>query len=103
MPRVVADLIVARFILASATKPMYFFGKFALVGLLTSLLSAGTATYFKLANLKDFIETPLPLLAVFSMMFASLSLLSGLLAELLVRVMYSQSGPPYKIRWTLGF
>ncbi|MFM9115753.1 MAG: glycosyltransferase family 2 protein [Planctomycetota bacterium] len=103
MPLVVADLIVARFILASATKPMYFFGKFALVGLLTSLLSAGTATYFKLANLKDFIETPLPLLAVFSMMFASLSLLSGLLAELLVRVMYSQSGPPYKIRWTLGF
>jgi glycosyltransferase involved in cell wall biosynthesis len=102
-PRVIADLIVARFILSSATKPMYFFGKFGLVGLLISLLSAGTAVYFKLANLKDFVETPLPLLAIFSLMFASLALLSGLLAELLVRVMYLQSGPPYKIRWTLGF
>jgi len=102
-PRVVADLIVARFLLASATKPMYFFGKFCVVGLVTALLSAGAAFYFKLANLKDFVETPLPLLAIFSLMFASLSLLSGLLAELLVRVLYLQSGPPYRIRWTLGF
>jgi glycosyltransferase involved in cell wall biosynthesis len=101
-PRVVADLIVARFMLASATKPMYFFGKFGLAGLMIALLSAGTAVYFKLANLKDFVETPLPLLAIFSLMFASLSMLSGLLAELMVRVMYLQSGPPYKIRWTLG-
>jgi glycosyltransferase involved in cell wall biosynthesis len=102
-PRVIADLIVARFMLASATKPMYFFGKFAAIGLLISLLSSSTAVYFKLASLKDFVETPLPLLAIFALMFASLSLLSGLLAELLVRVLYLQSGPPYKIRWTLGF
>lgn len=102
-PRVVADLIVARFLLASATKPMYFFGKFCVVGLVTALLSGGAAFYFKLANLKDFVETPLPLVAIFSLMFASLSLLSGLLAELMVRVLYLQSGPPYRIRWTLGF
>lgn len=102
-PRVVADLIVARFMLASSTKPMYFFGKFGVMGVMVTLLSTGAAVYFKLANLKDFVETPLPIVAVFSLMFASLSLLSGLLAELLVRVMYVQSGPPYKIRWTLGF
>jgi len=102
-PRVVADLIVAKFMLASATKPMYFFGKFGVMGLMITLFSTGAAVYFKLADQKDFVETPLPIVAVFSLMFASLSLLSGLLAELLVRVIYVQSGPPYKIRWTLGF
>lgn len=101
-PRVIADLIVARFLLSSSTKPMYFFGKFGLIGVAIGLLSAGAATYFKVTNQKDFVETPLPLLSIFSLMFASLSLLSGLLAEILVRVMFAQSGPPYKIRRTLG-
>jgi len=101
-PRVVADLLVARFLLASTSKPMYLFGKFSLVGLLVAAMSGGAALYFKLAGLKDFVQTPLPLLAIFSIMFASLAFLSGLLAELLVRIHFQQIGPPYKIRWTIG-
>jgi len=101
-PRVVADLLVARFLLASTSKPMYLFGKFSLVGLLVAATSGGAALYFKLAGLKDFVQTPLPLLAIFSIMFASLAFLSGLLAELLVRIHFQQIGPPYKIRWTIG-
>lgn len=101
-PRVVADLLVARFLLASTSKPMYLFGKFSLVGLLVAAMSGGAALYFKLAGLKDFVQTPLPLLAIFSIMFASLAFLSGLLAELLVRIYFQQIGPPYKIRWTIG-
>lgn len=101
-PRVVADLLVARFLLASTSKPMYLFGKFSLVGLLVAVISGGAALYFKLAGLKDFVQTPLPLLAIFSIMFSALAFLSGLLAELLVRIHFQQVGPPYKIRWTLG-
>lgn len=101
-PRVLADLLVARFLLASASKPMYLFGKFSLVGLLVALVSGGAALYFKFTGSKDFIQTPLPLLTVFSMMFASLAFLLGLLAELLVRIHFQQVGPPYKIRRTLG-
>lgn len=101
-PRVVADLLVARFLLASTSKPMYLFGKFSLVGLLVAAISGGAALYFKLSGLKDFVQTPLPLLAIFSTMFASLAFLSGLLAELLVRIHFQQVGPPYKIKWTLG-
>jgi len=81
---------------------MYLFGKFSLVGLLVAAMSGGAALYFKLAGLKDFVQTPLPLLAIFSIMFASLAFLSGLLAELLVRIHFQQIGPPYKIRWTIG-
>jgi len=101
-PRVVADLLVARFLLASTSKPMYLFGKLSLVGLLVAAISGGAALYFKLSGLKDFVQTPLPLLAIFSTMFASLAFLSGLLAELLVRIHFQQVGPPYKIKWTLG-
>lgn len=101
-PRVMADLLVARFLLSCTSKPMHFFGKFSAFGLLVAAVSAGFATYFKISDVKDFVETPLPLLAIFSMMFACLAFLSGLLAELLVRIHFQQSGPPYKIRWTAG-
>lgn len=101
-PRVLADLLVARFLLASTSKPMYLFGKFSIVGLIVALISGGAALYYKLAGLKDFIQTPLPLLTAFSLMFASLVFLLGLLAELLVRIHFQQVGPPYKVRWTLG-
>jgi glycosyltransferase involved in cell wall biosynthesis len=101
-PRVIADLLVARFLLAGTSKPMYLFGKFSLFGLAASICSGCLAVYFKVADLKDFVETPLPLIAIFSLMFSSLAFLSGLLAELLVRIHFQQIGPPYKIRWTLG-
>jgi dolichol-phosphate mannosyltransferase len=101
-PRVIADLLVARFLLNNSTKPMYFFGKFGLFGVSVSVLAASIAVYFKLANLRDFIETPLPLLAAFSAMFGVLAFLSGLLAELIVRISFQQSGPPYKVRFTIG-
>jgi len=102
-PRVLADLLVARFLLASTSKPMHLFGKFSLAGLLVAAVSGGTALYYKLADSKDFIQTPLPLISVFSLMFASLAFLLGLLAELLVRIHFQQVGPPYKVRLTLGF
>jgi len=70
-----------------------------LVTLASSLIAFG----FKLSGTKDFVETPLPLLSAFSMMFASIAFLLGILAELLVRVYFRQSGPPYKIQKTVGF
>jgi glycosyltransferase involved in cell wall biosynthesis len=97
-PRVVADLLVARFILASLSKPMHFFGKFAVAGLVCSSVTAALAFWLKMSGDRDFVETPLPLVAVFAAMFASLAFLSGILAELLVRIYFNQVGPPYKIQ-----
>lgn len=101
-PRVVADLLVAKFLLASTAKPMHYFGLFSVVGFLMALLTGGTAVGLKILDLRDLVETPLPLLSVFSLMFSSLAFLSGLLAELLVRIYFQQVGPPYRVRWTLG-
>jgi glycosyltransferase involved in cell wall biosynthesis len=97
-PRVIADLLVARFFLLSSTKPMYFFGKFAISGLMIGLLSLLLTVGFKLSGYRDFVETPLPILGMFAIMFSSLAFLSGLLAELIVRIYFRQAGPPYRIR-----
>jgi glycosyltransferase involved in cell wall biosynthesis len=99
-PRVIADFLVARFLLASLSKPMHFFGKFALSGLLLSVISTFTATAFKVSGQKDFVETPLPLIAIFALMFASLVFLIGIVTELVVRVYFQQVGPPYRIKKT---
>jgi glycosyltransferase involved in cell wall biosynthesis len=102
-PRVLADLLVARFILASLSKPMHFFGKFAGLGVAIAVLSSMAALGFKISGDKDFVETPLPLLAAFSYMFASIAFLLGLVAELLVRIYFRQVGEPYRIQTVIGF
>jgi glycosyltransferase involved in cell wall biosynthesis len=102
-PKVIADLVVARFLMASTSNPMYLFGKFSIFGILLATLTSGLSFYLKLSGQKDLVETPLPLIAAFSLMFASLAFLLGLLAEVLVRVHFQQVGPPYRVRWTKGF
>jgi glycosyltransferase involved in cell wall biosynthesis len=102
-PRVLADLLVARFILASLSKPMHFFGKFAGLGVAIAVLSSMAALGFTISGDKDFVETPLPLLAAFSYMFASIAFLLGLVAELLVRIYFRQVGEPYRIQTVIGF
>ena len=69
------------------------------------MLAAGYAFYRKFFDATDFVLTPLPLLSVFAFMTGSLSILLGLVAELLVRTYYeSQRRTPYAIRstWNLG-
>lgn len=102
-PRVLADLLVARFLLLSTSKPMYLFGKFSIFGVVAAFVAVAAAAYLKFTGTRDLVETPLPLLGLFSLMFASLAFLSGLLAELLVRIFFQQAGPPYKIRMKIGF
>jgi glycosyltransferase involved in cell wall biosynthesis len=96
--KVLLDLMVVKFLASYATKPMYLFGGF---GLLSLALSAGAvlwALIYKLLDLKDFVETPLPLLAVLFALVGILSVLMGLLAELVIRTYYeAQNKRPYLI------
>jgi len=95
---VMLDLLVVKFLASYATKPIYVFGGF---GMLSFLAAAGAfvwALYYKLRGLKDFVQTPLPLLAVMFTLVGALSLLMGLLAELVIRTYYESQGKrPYLI------
>ncbi len=96
--KVVLDLMVVKFLASYSTKPIYVFGGFGLLSLGGALFAFLWALYYKLAGLKDFVQTPLPLVAVMFTLVGALSLLMGLLAELVIRTYYeSQDKRPYLI------
>jgi glycosyltransferase involved in cell wall biosynthesis len=96
--KVVLDLLVVKFLASYATKPIYVFGGFGLFSWLCALGAFLWALYYKLAGLKDFVETPLPLVTVMFTLIGALSLLMGLLAELVIRTYYESQGKrPYLI------
>jgi len=96
--KVVLDLMVVKFLASYATKPIYVFGGFGLLSWLGAAFTALWAIYYKLRGLKDFVQTPLPLLAVMFTLVGALSLLMGLLAELVIRTYYeSQNKRPYLV------
>src|SRR5882672_6564373 len=96
--KVVLDLMVVKFLANYATKPIYVFGGFGLVSFTCAVIAFAIALYYKLAGLKDFVATPLPLVTVMFTLVGALSLLMGLLAELVIRTYYeSQDKRPYLI------
>ncbi len=96
--KVVLDLMVVKFLASYSTKPIYLFGGFGLVSWMLAGLCSLWAIYYKVRGLKDFVETPLPLLAVTFTLVGALSLLMGLLAEMLVRTYYESQGKrPYLV------
>jgi glycosyltransferase involved in cell wall biosynthesis len=100
--KVLLDLVVMVFLQRYSTRPIYVFGGFGMLFLLGSFL-AGLATLgFKLAQgewHKDFVQTPLPLLVVFLGATGILSVLLGLLAEMVMRTYFeSQRKPVYVLR-----
>jgi len=96
--KVVLDLMVVKFLFNYLTKPIYVFGGFGLAAIAGAFVALAGAVYFKLAGLKDFVSTPLPLLASMLFLVGFLSLLMGLLAEVVVRTYYeSQNKRPYLV------
>jgi glycosyltransferase involved in cell wall biosynthesis len=101
--KVVLDLMVVKFLASYMTRPIYVFGGAGLVSCALGLLAFLAAVAYKLAGLKDFVETPLPLAAVACVLVGMVSLLMGLLAELVTRTYFESQGKrPYLVAEELG-
>jgi glycosyltransferase involved in cell wall biosynthesis len=100
--KVLLDLLVVKFFLSFAAKPIYVFGGFGFFCLLASLVPAGMAIFYKLASgniQKDFVETPLPILAATLLLVGLLAILQGIIAEVLMRTYFeSQNRRPYGVK-----
>ena len=100
--KVVLDLLVVKFFLSFAAKPIYVFGGFGILCLLASLIPAGLAVFYKLSSgdlHKDFVETPLPIVAATLALVGSLATLQGIIAEVLMRTYFeSQGRRPYRVK-----
>jgi glycosyltransferase involved in cell wall biosynthesis len=96
--KVVLDLIVVKFLFRYASKPIYVFGGFGFLSILFGILAGIWALALKLFASTSLIQTPLPLLSVFLCAVGVLSILMGLLAEMLNRTYHeSQDKPVYRI------
>jgi dolichol-phosphate mannosyltransferase len=86
--KVILDLLVVQFLGSYGTKPIYVFGTFGILLLLAGVGVGIWALCLKLFYGVSFIETPLPLLTVLCILLGVITVLMGLLAELLVRIYY---------------
>lgn len=97
--KVLLDLIVLKFLVKYANKPIYVFGGFGLASIAISFAAGLFAVYLKLFEAKAFISTPLPLLVVMAFITGIMSILMGLLSEVIMRTYYeAQHKPVYVIR-----
>jgi dolichol-phosphate mannosyltransferase len=102
--KVILDLIVVKFLDQHFVKPIYVFGGFGLFTLALSFLSAAAMFYLKFIKGLSMILTPLPLLTALTFLVGFMSLLMGLLAEMLVRTYFeSQGRGAYRVRELLNF
>ncbi len=96
--KVLLDLIVVKFLYRYANKPMYIFGGFGFLSLFGSFSVALWAVWLKFFEGVSFIQTPLPLASVFLALTGIITLLMGLLAEMLNRTYHeSQAKSVYRI------
>lgn len=102
--KVVFDLMTIKFMASYQTKPIYIFGTFGMLAFLVSLLAAVYAVFLKLFHKADFVQTPLPILAIVMFAVGIQFLLMGLLAEMLVRTYHeSQAKSIYAIKERIGW
>jgi glycosyltransferase involved in cell wall biosynthesis len=105
--KVVFDLITIKFMASYQTKPLYLFGWAGLLTFGVSLLSAVLAFLMKFASWPhhaDFVQTPLPIISLVTLVLGVQLFLMGLLAEMTVRTYHeSQAKSIYAVREKIGF
>jgi dolichol-phosphate mannosyltransferase len=101
--KVVFDLMTIKFMASYQTKPIYVFGTVGMLCFTISILAGLYALFLKLFHKADFVQTPLPILAIVMFAVGVQFLLMGLLAEMLVRTYHeSQAKRIYAVRETIG-
>jgi glycosyltransferase involved in cell wall biosynthesis len=99
--KVLLDLIVVQFLARYASRPIYLFGGCGMVALFLALVAGLWAVYLKYFEATSFIQTPLPLAVVLLTLTGGISILMGLLAEIIMRTYYESQGKAvYDVRST---
>ena len=102
--KVVLDLIVVKFLDQHFVKPIYVFGGFGAFSFVLCCISTLYMLYLKFVEGTSFILTPLPLISAMTFLVGFLSILMGLLAEMLVRTYFeSQQRAAYTVRKLINF
>ena len=107
--KVFLDLLLIRFMTRYYNRPMHFFGQVALGFMFALVATFIFMIVFKFGWLRliginyeaSFIQTPLPAMAATFLIGAVISVFSGILGEILIRVSYESRGAkPYHVQTT---
>ena len=99
--KVLLDLMVVEFLARYANRPIYVFGGFGFASFAAAFVAGMYAVYLKVFEGVSFILTPLPLLVVMLSVMGGMSLLMGLLAEIVMRTYYESQGKAvYQVKST---
>ena len=90
--KVMLDLLVVRFLDKYLVKPIYVFGGFGFACILASIAFFVWMTVLKFGFDTNFNRTPLPVLATTSFLMGMMSILLGLIAEIVSRIYFESSG-----------
>ena len=102
--KVVLDLLVVVFLRNFFAKPIYLFGGCGIAAIILSFLTIGTALVMRIFFHVSLILTPLPLLSALLFLVGMMSILMGLVAEMMVRTYYeSQGARAYLVRELINF
>ena len=102
--KVVLDLLVVVFLRNFFAKPIYLFGGCGIAAIILSFLTIGTALVMRIFFHVSLILTPLPLLSALLFRVGMMSILIGLVAEMMVRTYYeSQGARAYLVRELINF
>lgn len=101
--KVTLDLVVVTFLDRYFVKPIYVFGGLGLLAILLAFVFLAIMVYWKLVDGVAMILTPMPVLSAITFLIGMVSILMGLLAEILVRTYFeSQQRLTYLVRDVIG-
>ena len=102
--KVMLDLMVVKFLDKYFVKPIYVFGGFGLLSMALSSVFFVWMLWLKFVEGLSMILTPLPMMTAMTFLVGILSILMGLLAEMLVRIYFeSQGRSAYLVRELVNF
>jgi glycosyltransferase involved in cell wall biosynthesis len=94
-----SDLVTTRFLSQYMSRPMLFFSGWSVACGGLGVLCAVAATVLKTMGLRNYGQTPLPILMVLFLLMGFMLFMMGFLAELMIRI-YCEAlnRPPYQVR-----
>lgn len=94
----IADLLTIKFLFTYAARPLVFFGGWALASIGIGVLSGLVAVGLKIAELRNFGQTPLPIITTLFIILGVILFMMGFIAELMLRIYYEgRKETPYTI------
>ena len=96
--RVIQDVLVAKVQADFARRPMHLFGNIGLTAVIMGVLCGISSVVLKILSIRDFIQTPLLLIASLFVLMGLQFALSGLIAEIILRrVNLGEKDRPYSV------